>query len=67
MVVNRLLVVASEGLDRSPVLADRQQYSVRLEVGAQNVRQDRGVAGVGFAADLSVAFAVRATARGLIG
>jgi hypothetical protein len=40
------------------VFADRRQHPVHVGVGAQNVRQDRGVAGVRFAAGLTESFAI---------
>ena len=53
-----LLMLAGQCLDRSSVLTDGRQQSVRVLVGAQNVRQNRGVIGIRFAVGLAVAFAV---------
>ena len=55
---DRFLVLAGQRLDRAAVLADRGQRPVQMPVGAQDVRQDRGVAGIGLAAGLAVAFPV---------
>ncbi|NIL75037.1 hypothetical protein RhoFasB10_01129 [Rhodococcus sp. B10] len=52
------LVLAGQGFDRARVFSRCRKRSMRLPVGAQNVRQDRGVAGIGFPACLSVPFAV---------
>ena len=55
---DRLLVLAGQRLDRAALLADRWQRAVQMPVGAQDVREHCGVARIGLAAGLTVAFPI---------
>jgi hypothetical protein len=55
---DRLLVLAGQRLDCAGLAADRWQRAVQVPVSTQDVREYRGVAGIGFAAGLAVAFPI---------